>query len=67
MTSKKPETPIRTWRLDHRQTLEEFAAKVGISVAQLCRIELGRVTPTVETARKLSSATGLSLDEVLRQ
>ena len=61
------ETPLRKWRLDNRLTLAAVAKDADISKAHLCEIELGRKTPSVLVARRLSDRTGLSLDEVLRQ
>jgi transcriptional regulator with XRE-family HTH domain len=47
---------LRTLRIDRGITLQELAAKSGISRATLSRIENGEVSPTAETLGRLASA-----------
>ena len=51
----------RAARLARGWTQRELGDRVGISSAQVCRIELGRRTPGLQTLLKLSEELGLEV------
>ena len=63
-TETASEHPLRTWRINKRLKLWQASELLGVSVGHLCSIELGRFNPSLGMARKISKATGLSLEQV---
>jgi transcriptional regulator with XRE-family HTH domain len=59
------EHPLRSWRVERDLTLNEASKKLGISIAQLCEIELRQARPSAGRALSIMQATGLSLEQVL--
>ena len=56
---------LRTLRVDRGLTLQELAAKSGLSRATLSRIENGEVSPTAETLGRLASAFAVPISQLL--
>lgn len=56
---------LRTLRTDSGLTLQDLAARSGVSRATLSRIENGEVSPTAETLGRLASAFSLPLSQLL--
>lgn len=56
---------LRTLRLDRGLTLQELAARCGVSRATLSRIENGEVSPTAETLGQLAAAFTLPASQLL--
>lgn len=57
---------VRDLRLKRRATQEDIAAGAGITAATLSLIERGQANPTWDTARKLATALGVSMNELAR-
>jgi transcriptional regulator with XRE-family HTH domain len=65
----KGDAPYAFWRLKriraaHRLTLEDLAARTGLTKSFLSKVERGLSTPSIASAIKLADAFGLSLAEV---
>ena len=59
------ESLVRVWR-DHRGlTSKALAEKAGIARAYLSQIEAGRREGTVDTLRKLATALGVAIDDLV--
>lgn len=59
------ETVIRERRLDRRLVLRDVGRSVGLSAAQVSRIEQRRSRPSTQAAQRLASFYRISLDEML--
>lgn len=58
---------MRNWRMDlNGMTMEEAADKIGVSKSTWSDLENGKRPISLETAKGLSLATGVSLDEISR-
>ncbi|MGD9736393.1 MAG: helix-turn-helix domain-containing protein [Solirubrobacterales bacterium] len=57
---------VRELRAKRKATQEEIAAGAGITTATLSLIERGQANPTWDTARKLATALGVSMNELAR-
>lgn len=59
------ESLVRVWR-DHRGlTSKALAEKAGIAQAYLSQIEAGKREGTTDTLRKLATALGVSIDDLV--
>ncbi|MBB4287837.1 helix-turn-helix transcriptional regulator [Roseospira goensis] len=58
------EHPVKVWREEKGLKQNELAATAGISAPMLNDIEKGRRTPSLDVARRLASALGLTLDDL---
>jgi transcriptional regulator with XRE-family HTH domain len=58
---------VRADRARHRWTLDEFAARSGISRRLLVQIEQGEANPSLATLLKLAAALGITLTELVAQ
>ena len=69
MTDISTRLAQRLAELRHAQSLslEQLAAKSGVSRAALSRLENGTVSPTAETLGKLCTAFGLPLSRLMMQ
>lgn len=56
---------LRTLRVDRDFTLQELAARSGVSRATLSRIENAEVSPTAESLGRLASAFALPVSQLL--
>lgn len=56
---------IKTLRLEHHLTQEEFAEKIGISIQGLSNIERNRYQPTAETVDKICNAFKITPAQLL--
>ncbi|MFN7751758.1 MAG: helix-turn-helix domain-containing protein [Pseudomonadota bacterium] len=56
---------LKLLRTDHGLSLQDLAAKSGISRATLSRIENAEVSPTAETLGRLATAFALPLSQLL--
>jgi hypothetical protein len=61
------EHPLRTWRTSQDMTLKAAAKTLGLSISQLCEIELRVAKPSAQRAAVLMRKTGLSIEQVLGQ
>lgn len=52
---------LREYRANKGWTLEEAAARFGVSLSYLSEIETGKAEPSKKTATKLSKKTGISV------
>lgn len=52
---------IRRYRKERGWTLQELSQRVGLSVAQLSKLETGKSEPSVESLRKLASVYGVAV------
>ena len=50
------------YRMDHGLTQEQLAARVGISAAQIARIERGRQRTSLDTLLRIARALDLSVE-----
>ena len=58
---------IRRLRFDHGEmTQQELADRVGVTRQTVNAIELGKYSPTLETAFRVARVFGKTLDEVFR-
>ncbi|HEX2256653.1 MAG TPA: helix-turn-helix transcriptional regulator [Afifellaceae bacterium] len=58
------ENPIRVWRRHRGSTLEQLAAKSGLSPAYLSQLETGKRQGTLSVLRRLAQALGLELADL---
>ena len=56
--------PLRAWRQHRRLTLDELAARVGVSKGCLSQIENGRRSGTVDHARRVAAALDVTLEDL---
>ena len=54
---------IQKVRLEHSRSLEDLAAKVGLSTSLLASFEQGEDVPSLETFDKLAEATGVPIKD----
>ena len=59
------EAPVRVWREFRGLTRMALAEKSGVNRVQIANIESGSRSGSVETVRKLASALGVSLDDLV--
>lgn len=59
-------TTLRELRVPRGLTQEQVAAAVGTSQSHYSKIELGLVSPTIRTVRKIAEALGVDPIELLR-
>jgi transcriptional regulator with XRE-family HTH domain len=55
---------LKTMRLENQCSIRELSEITGISASTISRIERGMLHPTVPVARKLSTAFGITMDEL---
>lgn len=60
------EHPLRRFRRENNLRLSHIAKKVGVSEVTISRIENLHQRPTHSLLIKLSEATGISIDELVR-
>jgi transcriptional regulator with XRE-family HTH domain len=60
------EHPLRVYRQAHYLTLEKLGALAGTTGATISRIELRRLKAGHPLLVRLSDATGISIDELVR-
>ena len=58
--------PLRLWLLQHRTTESAFAEAVGVDVATISRLVCGKRPAGRRTLMRVSDATGISLDVLVR-
>ncbi|MCA1972092.1 MAG: helix-turn-helix domain-containing protein [Caenispirillum sp.] len=58
------ESLVTLWREDRGLTQRALAASAGISPGMLNEIEKGKKTPSLHTARALSQALGIGIDDL---
>lgn len=60
------EHPVRRYRRENSLTLDQLAKLVKTSFATISRIEARRLQPTHDLLIRLSDATGISIDDIVR-
>ena len=55
---------LRAWRQERLISIEDLAAKSGVSTKTIVETELGRTTPKYRTIRRLSEALDVDPGEV---
>jgi DNA-binding transcriptional regulator YiaG len=56
---------IREWRLDvYCEGIAEFAARLGVPTSTLYRWEVGEMTPTISSQRRVADALGVDFHRV---
>jgi transcriptional regulator with XRE-family HTH domain len=55
---------LREWRLERLLSIEELAAKSGVSTRTVVQIEHGRQLPRIRTIRRISEALDVQPREV---
>lgn len=60
------EHPIRRYRRENGLTLDQLAKIAKTSFATISRIEARRLQPTHDLLIRLSDATGISIDDLVR-
>jgi transcriptional regulator with XRE-family HTH domain len=58
--------PLRRYRQTNGLTQEDLGALAGTTFATISRIEAGRLKPTHDLLIRLSEATGITIDELVR-
>ncbi len=58
-------TRLREWRERRALTQRELAAKAGMTVSTVNRIENGLQRPRISTVRKLAEALGVAPEELI--
>ena len=58
---------IRDIRIYDRRTLKEFAVATKVHHTTLDNIELGKVTPSARTLKRIADAYGLSMAQITGQ
>lgn len=58
------EAPLRVWRELRGLTQSALASASGVNRVQIADIEAGRRNGSLETARKLANALGISIDDL---
>jgi transcriptional regulator with XRE-family HTH domain len=56
---------IRQLRLDRQMTLDQLAARAGISASHLSRLERGQAEPSFTVAASLAREIGVSLSDLV--
>jgi transcriptional regulator with XRE-family HTH domain len=56
---------VRAWRAQHRWTLDELAARSGVSRRLIVQIEQADANPSLATLLKLAAALGVTLTELV--
>ena len=56
--------PLRAWRRHRGLTLDDLAARVGVSKGYLSQIENGRKSGTLDLVRRLAAALDVTLDDL---
>lgn len=64
MTKRHIDTMLRIERIKARQTLAQWAAKCGVSVASLSAYEIGAALPRDATALRIAEALGFSMSHL---
>lgn len=59
------ENPVRVWREHRGMSARALAERAGISAAYLSQIEAGRRDGSFDTMRKIASALGVALDDLV--
>lgn len=57
---------LRLWRLAKHLQQAELAEKIGMSAAQLCRLEKSQNTPSLRTLQRFAEALELPLQELMQ-
>ena len=52
---------IKNERIRNKKTMKDLSNASGISIKQICMIEKGRVTPTLETLKKIANPLGIEI------
>src|SRR5437868_1816042 len=55
---------IRALRLQRRLTLQDIAAKAGITASAVSQIECDKASPTLTTLKAIASALGVTIGEL---
>lgn len=56
---------IRNLRIEREMTLDQLAARAGISASHLSRLERGQAEPSFTVAASLAREIGVSLSELV--
>lgn len=59
------ESPVRVWREHRGLTAQDLAALAGITQPYLSQIENGKREGGIESTKKLASALGLTIDDLV--
>lgn len=59
------ESPVRVWREHRGLTAQDLAALAGTSQPDLSQIENGKREGGIETMKKLASALGVTIDDIV--
>jgi putative transcriptional regulator len=67
MRAKALQNNIRRLRFDRKEmTQQELADKIGVTRQTVIAIELGKYSPSLETAFKIAEVFGVALDQVFQ-
>lgn len=58
------EAPLKVWRTHRGLTQTALAEASGVNRVQICDIETGRKSGSIETLRKLADVLDISLDDI---
>jgi len=58
--------PLRRWRLKNGLTLEQVAARVGVSSPMLSMVESGDRRPSYELCERLTRVTSIAIARFMR-
>jgi len=61
------ESPLRVWRKHRGMTLQRLSEEAGVSHTYISQIETGDRAGTAKVWRKLATALGLDLDDIVPQ
>jgi len=65
--AKALQNNIRRLRFDRKEmTQQELADKIGVTRQTVIAIELGKYSPSLETAFKIAEVFGVALDQVFQ-
>lgn len=56
---------IKRYRDRYELSLDDFAEKSGVSRSMLCQLEMGKTTPTLTVAAKISTAMDMRLGDLV--
>jgi transcriptional regulator with XRE-family HTH domain len=56
--------PLREWRYERLLSLDDLAAKAGVSNKTIVQIEYGRQVPKFRTIRRISDALGIPPSDI---
>lgn len=58
---------IRDLRKEKRMTQATLAEAAGVNRITIAKYETGRINPTLESAHKIASALGCTVDDLLKE